>query len=102
MTSKSTLQVVPPLRGKATYEYRFEVSAQAMVAGAQDVAVQVLTPLSGPQQGQIGVRVGRVLIYVANREALACFVDAWTQAAALADQAFGPTLPPPRYAPHRD
>jgi hypothetical protein len=43
--------------------------------------------------------VGRVLIYVANREALASFVDAWTQASSLADQAFGPDLPPPACQP---
>jgi hypothetical protein len=47
-----------------------------------EVHVQVLNPLSRPQRGEIGVRVGRVLIYVANREALASFVEAWTQAAA--------------------
>lgn len=58
--------------------------------------VQPIVPLSGPGKGQIGVRVGRLLIYVANREALASFVDAWRQAEALADQAFGPELPPPR------
>ena len=69
------------------------------MAGTQEVHVQVLSPLSGPQRGQIGVRVGRVLIYVANREALASFVDAWTRAAALAEQAFGPDLPPPACPP---
>lgn len=60
----------------------------------QDVSVQVLAPLSGPGRGQIGVRVGRRLVYVANREAVDCFVDAWLQAEALADGAFGPALPP--------
>ena len=99
MTAKSTLRTVPPLPGKSTFEYRFEVAAQALVAGTQEVHVQVLSPLSGPQKGQIGVRVGRVLIYVANREALASFVDAWTQAADLAEQAFGPDLPPPACQP---
>jgi len=34
-------------------------------------------------------------IYVANREALASFVDAWAQAETLADKAFGPELPAP-------
>lgn len=75
---------------------RFEVASQVMAAGTQDLFVQAITPLSGPGHGQIGVRVGRILIYVANREALASFVDAWAQAETLADKAFGPELPPPR------
>ena len=49
-------------------------------------------PLSEPGQGQIGVRVGRLLMYVANREALGSFLQAWGQAGALADEAFGPDL----------
>jgi len=67
-----------------------------MAAGTQDVFVQPIVPLSGPGKGQIGVRVGRLLIYVANREALASFLSAWTEAEALADKAFGPELPLPR------
>ena len=96
MTAPSRLRAVPRLAGKIGYEYRFELAAQAMVAGSQDTHVQAIAPLSGPGRGQIGVRVGRILIYVANREALASFVDAWAQAEALADRAFGPELPPPR------
>jgi len=34
-------------------------------------------------------------VYVANREALESFLDAWRQAEALSDKAFGPELPPP-------
>ena len=96
MTAPSRLRAVPRLAGASTYEYRFEVASQAMVAGVQDVHVQAITPLSGPGKAQIGVRVGRILIYVANREALQSFLDAWQQAEALADTAFGPELPPPR------
>jgi hypothetical protein len=96
MTAPSRLRAVPRLAGKIGFEYRFDVASQAMVAGVQDIHVQAITPLSGPGKGQIGVRVGRILIYVANREALASFVDAWRQAEALADKAFGPELPPPR------
>jgi hypothetical protein len=33
MAYKSTLHTVPPLPGKSTFEYRFEVAAQALVAG---------------------------------------------------------------------
>ena len=58
------------LVGKTGFEYRFDVASQVMAAGAQDVHVQVIVPLSGPGKGQIGIRVGRLLVYVSNREAL--------------------------------
>ena len=96
MTAPSRLRAVPRLAGKIGFEYRFDVASQVMAAGTQDIHVQAITPLSGPGKGQIGIRVGRILIYVANREALASFLDAWAQAETLADKAFGPALPPPR------
>ena len=95
MTSPSRLRAVPRLVGKIGFDYRFDVASQVMAAGAQDVFVQPIAPLSGPGQGQIGVRVGRLLVYVSNREALASFLDAWGLAEALADKAFGPELPAP-------
>ena len=42
--------------------------------------VQVIVKLSGPGKAQIGVRVGRLLVYVANRKALGSFLEAWVQA----------------------
>jgi hypothetical protein len=54
--------------------------------GTQDVRVQALTPLAGPGHGQIAVPVGRVLVYVNDREALNSFLDAWQQAAEMADK----------------
>ena len=96
MTDKSgRLRAVPRLTGRTGFDYRFDVASQVIAAGTQDVFVQAIAPLSGPGQGQIGIRVGRILIYVANREALASFLDAWGQAEALADKAFGPKLPLP-------
>jgi hypothetical protein len=92
---RNRLRAVPPLVGKTGFDYRFDVASQVMAAGAQDIHVQVIVPLSGPGKGQIGVRVGRILIYVANREALQSFSDAWQQAEELADRAFGSDLPPP-------
>ena len=71
MSTEPHLRSIPSLKGRATYDNGFEVSSQVLAAGTQDTAVRVVTPLSGPHQGQIGVRVGRVLVYVANREALA-------------------------------
>jgi hypothetical protein len=93
---RSRLRAVPRLAGKTGFDYRFDVAAQVMAAGAQDIHVQVIAPLSGPGKGQIGVRVGRLLVYVSNREALGSFLQAWGQAGALADKAFGPELPLPR------
>src|ERR1035437_1275482 len=96
ITKPGRLRAVPRLAGKSTYELRFEGASQAMVAGPQDVFVQTIVPLSGPGKGQIGVRVGRLLVYVANREALESFLSAWARAEELADKVFGPDLPPPR------
>ena len=96
MTAPSRLRVVPRMIGKTGFTYRFDVASQVIAADTQDVFVQTIVPLSGPGQGQIGVWVGRLLVYVANREALTSFVDAWAQAEALADTAFGPELPLPR------
>jgi hypothetical protein len=93
---KNGLRSVPKLVGKAGFDYRFDVASQVMAAGPQDIHVTTIVPLSGPGKGQIGVRVGRLLVYVANREALGSFLDAWGQATALADKAFGPDLPLPR------
>ena len=47
----------------------------------------------GPGDGQIAVRVGRLLVYVNDREALESFLDAWHRAEALADTAVGPLDP---------
>jgi hypothetical protein len=41
-----------------------------MAARAQDIHVQLILAWSGPGQGQIGVRVGRLLVCRANRQAL--------------------------------
>jgi len=97
ITKPSRLRAVPRLAGKIGFDYRFDVASQVIAAGTQDVFVQPIVPLSGPGKGQIGVRVGRLLVYVANREALASFLGAWTEAEALADKAFGPELPPPMF-----
>lgn len=99
MSSPRSLHVVPSPVGKQSFDNRFEVASQVLAAGHQDYAVRVLTPLSGPQKGQIGVRVGRILVYVANREALSSFTAAWAEAAVLADQAFGPQMPPHAVGP---
>jgi hypothetical protein len=45
MPHESTLHTVPPLPGKSTFEYRFEVAA--LVTGRREVHVQALRALSG-------------------------------------------------------
>jgi hypothetical protein len=95
-TKRSRLRAVPSLVGKTGFDYRFDVASQVMAAGAHDIHVQVIVPLSGPGQGQIGVRVGRLLVYVSNRQALGSFLEAWGNAGALADKAFGPEMPLPK------
>ncbi len=98
MSTPRRLTAVPNA-GKRDSDYSCRVAAQAVMEGTQDFRVQALTPLAGPGHGQIAVRVGRVLIYVNDREALNSFLDAWQQAADLADKAFGVVLPPPAYKP---
>lgn len=87
--------------GRAALKYKCQVAAQAVFAGTQDVRVQVATKLDGFNDSCIAVRVGKVLIYVEDRDALRSCVDAWKEAAAIAEQAFGPVLPPPAYRPRR-
>lgn len=88
ITKPRRLRAVPRLAGKIGFENRFDVASQVIAVGTQDVYVQPIVPLSGPGKGQIGARVGRLLVYVANRETLASFLEAWTKAEALADKAF--------------
>ena len=99
LVANGQLTPVTDLLSAPSFDIEGKTVGETLAAGTQDTAVRVLAPLSGPHRGQIGVRVGRVLVYVANREALASFVDAWNEAAELADQAFGPEMPPPVYKP---
>lgn len=93
MIDRSTYLRPVPERKKRTRDDQFRVAAQAMVSGIQDIRVEAATPLAGPGHGQIAVRVGRLLVYVNDRDALGSFIDAWHRAEALADKAFGPKGP---------
>ena len=99
MTSPRRLAAVPGTSKREQYDARCRVAVQAVMEGMQEVRVQAVTPLAGPGHGQIAIRVGRVLIYINDREALDSFLDAWQQAADLGDKAFGPVLPPASYRP---
>src|SRR5829696_5331301 len=96
ITSLPTATVPPALPRTGS---SFEVAAQAIATGSQDSTVQATQPLVGTGRGQIAVRVGRILVYVTDRQALESFMSAWAEAQTLADQAFGPQLPPPAYRP---
>ena len=93
-TRRRHLEAVPRHSARIN-DHQFRVAAQAIVTGIQDIRVEAATPLAGPGHGQIAVRVGRLLVYVNDRDALDSFLDAWHRAAELADKAFGPQRPAP-------
>jgi hypothetical protein len=95
------LTAVPGTGKEKQHDHRCHVAVQAVLEGVQEVRVQAVTPLAGPGHGQIAIRVGRLLMYINDREALDSFLDAWQQAADLGDKAFGVVLPPPSYKPRR-
>jgi hypothetical protein len=93
MTRRGHLQSVP------RPGYRCQIAAQAVMAGSQDMRVQAVGPAASPYpHGYIVIRVGRMLLYLEDREALASWREAMEQAEQYADKAFGPDLPPPTYA----
>ena len=61
--------------------------------GMQEVRVQAVTSPAGPGHGQIAIRLGRVLSYLNDRDALDSLLDACQQAADLGDRAYGVVLP---------
>ena len=75
-------------------------AAQAVMAGPQSVRVTGTTPhASGRGYGHLCLRVGRVLIYLEDRDSLLAWQEALRQAHELADAALGPVLPPACYEP---
>jgi hypothetical protein len=99
MSTIARLPQAKPLPAAPRTNSNCEIAAQAIVTGPQDTTVQATQPIVGTSQGQIAVRVGRLLIYVTDRQSLESFASAWREAETLAEQAFGPVLPPPAYRP---
>ena len=99
MTAPRRLAAVPGTSKRDPHDARCRVAVQAVMEGMQEIRVQACTPLAGPGHGQIAIRLGRVLIYLNDREALDSLLDAWQQAAGLGDKAFGVVLPPASYKP---
>jgi len=96
--SRDHLQVVGGRRLWVRPQPRMQVAIQAIFAGPQEHRVCAMTPqASGRGYGHIAVRVGRILLYLEDRDALQAWTTAIGKAADLADAAFGPDLPDARY-----
>src|SRR5947209_4806095 len=94
------LKTVPVLpRSERLLRYRCDLITQAVLGGEIDFRVQAMSPIVGPGVGTISVRLGRLVIVLEDRDALAALRTAAGQADELADRAFGPELPPPAYRP---
>jgi len=92
--SRDHLQLVGGRRLRVRPEPRMQVATQAIFAGPQEHRVFAMTPqASGRGYGHIAVRVGRVLVYLEDRDALQAWTTAIGKAADLAEAAFGPDLP---------
>ena len=75
--SRDHLQLVGGRRLRVRPQPRMQVATQAIFAGPQDHRVFAMTPeATGRGYGHIAVRVGRVLVYLEDRDAL----QAWTPA----------------------
>lgn len=95
MTRRGHLESVP-----SRPEWRCQIAAQAIMRGAQDLRVQAVTPKASPSgEGYLCLRVGRVLVYLEDRDALMAWQVALEQAEEHAAAAFGPVMPPPAYRP---
>ena len=97
---RTSLVVVGGSRYRIEPEPRMVFASQAIFAGPQDITVRAMTPqASGRGYGHLCLRVGRVLVYLEDRDALAAWHAALEQAEVLAGAAFGPELPPAVYEP---
>lgn len=72
------------------------VAAQAVCSGPQEVNVPGLAgQATGPGSAHVCVRVGRVITYVHDRDALLAHLRAWQRAAEMATAVFGRDLEDP-------
>ncbi|NYG07777.1 hypothetical protein BJ986_002264 [Phycicoccus badiiscoriae] len=88
LTNTRHLRVVP-IPQSEPHTAGCTVASQATLSGPQTISVRVLTPVSGSAGALIGVRVGAILILVADWEALRSIRECVAQAAELAPVAFG-------------
>lgn len=85
MTTSPRLRLVESVPDEGP---RFSVVTQALVIGTQQTALRALSPVTGSTTPQIAVRVGPILVLVADYEALDSFINAWRRAEEMADLAF--------------
>ncbi len=69
MSSPRRLAAVPGTGKQQQRDHRCRVAVQAELEGMQEVRVQAATAAVGPRHGQIAIRVGRLLMYVNDRDA---------------------------------
>lgn len=76
------------------YQHRLgscDVIASARLRGDQETRVQGVTSVASPTgQEHIALRVGRVLLYLEDRDALMALCHAARRAERLADDVYGP------------
>lgn len=95
MTTARRLEAAPDIP-----EHQHHVAAQVVMRGTQGYRVRAVAPEAGVQgKGHIAIRIGRVLIYLQDRDALRSLRDAVEEADNFADRVYGPVLPPHSYRP---
>ena len=93
--NKPVLRLLKGGYGTVQPDPRCQIAAQAVMAGPQDYRVYGRNAqATGRVHGVITIRVGRVLIYLEDREVLLAWTRAIHQAEDPQDAAFGPELPP--------
>ena len=86
-----TTRTVRPIAGPVASDPYCQVVTQARFAGLQELSVTgVAGNASSIHKPYVSIRVGRILIYVENREALVTWTEALRRALDLADGVFGP------------
>ena len=99
-TSKANMRLLPDGHGKVKPRARCEPATQAVMAGMQDIRVAGQNAhATGRGHGLISIRVGQVLVYLEDREALNSWIAAIQRASELQDAAYGPQSRIDRYAP---
>lgn len=82
--------------------HRCLLAVQAKVRGYQELRVVGQNGQStGTGRGVISIRVGQVLLYLEDREALLSWAAAIQRAIELQDRAYGPELPAAHLGPAR-
>ncbi|WP_270889991.1 hypothetical protein [Pedococcus sp. 5OH_020] len=64
------------------------VACQATLHGPQDTSVRTLIPVTGTSGPHVAVRIGPILLLIADRPAMKSVLDAWLHADQLAAAAF--------------